>query len=74
MPTKLNQRIQNNAKEIRTSLLGIIDKRKCNEKGTNGYDRLLVLLLESNRNEIGGYKNPKSKKVLAGMSINDVIK
>ncbi|XP_043723189.1 cytochrome P450 CYP72A219-like isoform X2 [Telopea speciosissima] len=71
LPTKRNRRMKEIYREVRTLLMGIINKRqKVMEvaEAANNND-LLGLLLESNNNEIQENKNKKN----VGMTIDEVI-
>ncbi|KAL8218624.1 hypothetical protein R6Q57_021997 [Mikania cordata] len=66
IPTQANKKFNENAKEIRSVLMAIINKRKkAIETGECKCDDLLGILLESNKNEIEEHG--------VGMSMEDVI-
>ncbi|KAG5597312.1 hypothetical protein H5410_038544 [Solanum commersonii] len=70
LPTKTNRRVKEIAKEVRSSIQGIITKRlKAMERENAGisYDDLLGVLLESNSRQIKGVNKN------LGMSIEEVI-
>jgi hypothetical protein len=70
LPTKLNKRMKEIAKEVRTLLKEIIDKRERERKAGNAAnDDLLGILMESNSRELQESGNEKN----AAMSITDVI-
>ncbi|XP_043723194.1 cytochrome P450 72A397-like isoform X3 [Telopea speciosissima] len=70
LPTKKNRRIKEIDREVRTLLMGIINKRQQTMKVAEASnDDLLGLLLESNDKEIQENKNKKN----VGMSIEEVI-
>ncbi|KAL8208139.1 hypothetical protein R6Q57_007551 [Mikania cordata] len=66
LPTKRNMRIKTIAHEVKSLVMGIIDKRMM--EGKEGQDDLLGILMDSNYKEI---KQQGSKKF--GLSIDDVI-
>ncbi|KAK4342256.1 hypothetical protein RND71_038072 [Anisodus tanguticus] len=71
LPTKTNRRVKEIAREVRTSIQGIISKRlKAMEAAKTGinYDDLLGVLLESNLRQI---KEGQEKNL--GMSMDEVI-
>ncbi|KAJ4771270.1 Cytochrome P450 [Rhynchospora pubera] len=71
LPTENNKRMKENAREVRTLLMGIIRKReKAVQNGETPKDDLLGILLESNMREMG--QNGKSDSSL-GMTIDEVI-
>ncbi|KAJ3685165.1 hypothetical protein LUZ61_014329 [Rhynchospora tenuis] len=71
LPTENNKRMKENAREVRTLLMGVITKReKAIQNGETSKDDLLGLLLESNMREMG--QNGKSNSSL-GMTIDEVI-
>ncbi|KAI7729667.1 hypothetical protein M8C21_015760 [Ambrosia artemisiifolia] len=66
IPTRANKKFKENAKELRSVLVAIIDKRKkAIEMGEGKHDDLLGILLESNKKEI--------EEDGVGMSMEDVI-
>ncbi|KAJ0599221.1 putative 11-oxo-beta-amyrin 30-oxidase [Helianthus annuus] len=66
IPTRANKKFKENANEIRSVLVAIINKRKkAIELGEGKYDDLLGILLESNKREI--------EENGVGMSMEDVI-
>ncbi|KAI3465868.1 hypothetical protein Pfo_022531 [Paulownia fortunei] len=68
LPTKLNKRMKEIAKEVQSSVLGIINKRmKAIEAGEASNDDLLSILLESNFKEIQQHGDK------FGMSFQEVI-
>lgn len=70
LPTKMNRRMKQIAKEMDTLLRGIINKReKAMRAGEATEDDLLGILLKSNFNEIQEHANDKD----VGMSIEEVI-
>ncbi|XP_062169031.1 cytochrome P450 CYP72A219-like [Alnus glutinosa] len=70
LPTKLNKRMKEIAREVGTLLKEIIDKRERERKAGNAAsDDLLGVLLESNSRELQESGNEKN----AAMSITDVI-
>jgi len=70
LPTKLNKRMKEIAKEVLTLLKEIIDKRERERKAGNAAnDDLLGILIESNSRELQESGNEKN----AAMSITDVI-
>ncbi|KAJ3685050.1 hypothetical protein LUZ61_014214 [Rhynchospora tenuis] len=71
LPTENNKRMKENAREVRTLLMGIITKREMAiQNGETRKDDLLGLLLESNMREM--VQNGKSDSSL-GMTIDEVI-
>lgn len=71
MPTKTNRKVKEIAKEVRTSIQGIITKRLKAMEGENArtsYDDLLGVLLESHLTQI---KEGENKNL--GMSMEEVI-
>ncbi|KAK6142303.1 hypothetical protein DH2020_022651 [Rehmannia glutinosa] len=67
-PTKLNNRMKEIAKEVQSSIMGIINKRmKAIEAGEASNEDLLSILLESNFKEIQQHGNK------FGMSFQEVI-
>ena len=70
MPTKLNNRIKEIAKEVKVTVRSIIHKRlKEIEGGETNQGDLLGILLDSNFKEIEQHENNKS----FGMTIDEVI-
>ncbi|XP_043723198.1 cytochrome P450 CYP72A219-like [Telopea speciosissima] len=70
LPTKRNRRMKEIDREVRTLLMGIINKRQKTMKVAEANnDDLLGLLLESNDTEIQENKNKKN----VGMTIEEVI-
>ncbi|KAH6788865.1 cytochrome P450 [Perilla frutescens var. frutescens] len=69
LPTKFNRRMKETAKEIESTLLGIINKRitAMEEEASMNDQDLLGLLLDSNFNEIKQHGN------VSGMSMKEVI-
>ncbi|XP_073159139.1 cytochrome P450 72A225-like [Henckelia pumila] len=68
LPTKTNRRMNEIVREIKSSILGIIDKRmKAIESGETNSDDLLGILLESNFEEIQQHGKD------SGMSLQEVI-
>ncbi|KAK6785401.1 hypothetical protein RDI58_018856 [Solanum bulbocastanum] len=68
-PTKRNRRMKEIKKDVRSSIIGIIDKRlKAMKDGDADNEDLLGILLESNFKEIEQQRNKDF-----GMSIEDVI-
>ncbi|KAL1560583.1 unspecific monooxygenase [Salvia divinorum] len=68
LPTKMNQRVKEIMKEVKSSLLDIISRRmKAMEAGEASKEDLLGLLLESNSKEIKQHGNKH------GMSMDEVI-
>ncbi|KAM0015289.1 putative secologanin synthase [Helianthus debilis subsp. tardiflorus] len=66
IPTRANKKYNENVKELRSVLMGIINKRKkAIEMGEDKHDDLLGILLESNKKEIEEHG--------VGMSMEDVI-
>ncbi|KAM5573281.1 cytochrome P450 CYP72A219-like [Rosa sericea] len=70
LPTKMNKRMKQNAKEVQGLLEGIINKRKEAIKGGEATkDDLLGILLESNFKKIQEHGNRKN----IGLSLQDII-
>ncbi|XP_054815421.1 cytochrome P450 72A397-like isoform X2 [Prosopis cineraria] len=70
LPTSESKRMKKNDRDIRTSLMDIINKReKAMEAGEAPKDDLLGILLDSNRKEIQEQGNSKDD----GITIQDVI-
>ncbi|KAL7120145.1 hypothetical protein ACP275_02G105600 [Erythranthe tilingii] len=68
LPTKTNRRMKEIAKEIESSIIGLINKRlQIIEAGETNSDDLLGILLESNSKEIQDSGNDY------GMSLRDVV-
>ncbi|XP_047327638.1 cytochrome P450 CYP72A219-like [Impatiens glandulifera] len=73
LPTKLNRRMKQIAKEVDCLLMGMIEKRlEAIKDGEDNHNDLLAILLESNFKEIEQEKENGEKSV-KGMSIQDVI-
>ncbi|XP_047327300.1 cytochrome P450 CYP72A219-like [Impatiens glandulifera] len=76
LPTKVNRRMKQIAKEMNDLLMGLIDKRlEAIKDGKGNNNDLLAILLESNLKEIDQLKEKgeKSTNVKGGMNIQDVI-
>uniref|UniRef100_A0A1W7HBW8 Cytochrome P450 n=1 Tax=Scoparia dulcis TaxID=107240 RepID=A0A1W7HBW8_SCODU len=68
LPTKLNRKMKEIAKEVESSILGVINKRmRVIEAGEANSDDLLGMLLESNFNEVKQHGNESR------MSLKEVI-